>query len=454
MKKSNIFSSFMALLFSGSAIAGTEVQWRNVRDYGAVGDGKTVDTKAIQEAIDAGGTVYFPGGTYLTGTLELKSNGGLLLDENAVILASTDPKDYERKLYDWENSGVGPGNQAHLIIAVGKENVFIKGGKIDGNGRAFFANETIRNNFTGGPMKSNPKFWLMQMIMFYDCKHIRINDTILDDSSCWSCFLHGCEYVTVDNVRVFTDPMIGQDDGIDIDGCRHVTVSNCIIDVGDDAITLRGNGNKFSPERPCEWITVTNCVLRSAYAHAIRVGVGSGIIRNAVFSNIAVRDSHCAVHINSKYSDSGKGCNISNISFRNMQVDVEQLTYICHDYKSVKEVKSAKSIDNIVFDGISGNVRLPVVVRGNGVGNISDLTFSNMRLNILGDMKGMERTKEFLMMKEADAAFHFYNVKDVDLFNIKLKYEIPQAWKHDVKSNDSSNINTEFCRFPKGVVSE
>ena len=137
-----------------------------------------------------------------------------------------------------------------------------------------------------------------------------------------------------------------------------------------------------------------------------------------------------------------------------MQVDVEQLTYICHDYKSVKEVKSAKSIDNIVFDGISGNVRLPVVVRGNGVGNISDLTFSNMRLNILGDMKGMDRTKEFLMMKESDAAFHFYNVKDVDLFNIKLKYEIPQAWKHDVKSLNSTNINAEFCRFPKGVVSE
>ncbi len=454
MKKNSIFSSLLAFFVSGSAVASGQGLLRNVRDFGAVGDGKMVDTKAIQNAIDAGGTVYFPRGTYLTGTIELKSNGGLLLDENAVLLASTDPKDYERKLYAWEKSGVGPGNQAHLIIAVGKENVFIKGGKIDGNGRAFFANETIRNDFAGGPMKTNPKFWLMQMIMFYDCKHIRINDTILDDSSCWSCFLHGCEYVTVDNVRVFTDPMIGQDDGIDIDGCRHVTVSNCVIDVGDDAITLRGNGNAFDPERPCEWITVSNCILRSAYAHAIRVGVGNGTIRNAVFSNIAVRDSHCAVHINSKYSDSGTGCNISNISFRNMQVDVEQLTYICHDYKRVKDVPSLRSVDNIVFDGIAGNVRLPVVVRGNGQGDMKDLTFSNIRLNVLGDMKGMERTKEFLMMKESDAVFHFYNVKDVDLFNVKLKYEIPQAWKHDVKSAGSKNINIEFCRFPQGVVNE
>ena len=137
-----------------------------------------------------------------------------------------------------------------------------------------------------------------------------------------------------------------------------------------------------------------------------------------------------------------------------MQVDVEQLTYICHDYKRVKDVPSLRSVDNIVFDGIAGNVRLPVVVRGNGQGDMKDLTFSNIRLNVLGDMKGMERTKEFLMMKESDAVFHFYNVKDVDLFNIKLKYEIPQAWKHDVKSTGSKNINVEFCRFPQGVVNE
>ena len=266
---------------------------RNVRDYGAKGDGKSVDTTAIQKAIDAGGTVYFPPGTYVTGTLLLQSGGGLLLDPGAVLLASTDPADYARPtLFPQEERNlVGPGNHAHLIVAHEANDVFIRGGRIDGNGRFFFSGAATHENFTGGTQFCQAPWRMQQMLYFCECSNVRISDTVLSDATCWSCFLHGCEYVHVDNVNIFTHPMIGEDDGLDIDSCRFVTVSNCVIDVGDDALTLRGNDANLKKPRACEWITVSNCVLRSAYAHAVRVGVGSGVTSGVDSSAIPVSPS-------------------------------------------------------------------------------------------------------------------------------------------------------------------
>ena len=113
---------------------------KNVRDFGAVGDGITKDTAAVQQAIDQGGTVYFPAGIYLCGSLYLRSHTTLELENGAVILGSPDPEDYNQPDFCPQNSVCLPEKAfgAHLIIALEVNHVVIRGGKIDGNRSAFF----------------------------------------------------------------------------------------------------------------------------------------------------------------------------------------------------------------------------------------------------------------------------------------------------------------------------
>ena len=146
---------------------------RNIVDFGAVGDGKTVNTKAIQAAIDAGGTVYIPAGVFVTGTIYLKSGGGLHLAPGAVLKASHDRADYNASDFCAQNYVYVSENMVgtHLITAVEQHDIFITGfGTIDGDSHywvnenymesycAFYSHPPIENNRPG------------QMIFFAECE--------------------------------------------------------------------------------------------------------------------------------------------------------------------------------------------------------------------------------------------------------------------------------------------
>lgn len=272
----------------------------SVLSFGADPTGAKLSTFAIQKAIDeaalTGGRVTVPSGLYKTGTLWLKSNIELHLEMGAKLLASEDLSDYnEENAYPQNFRCNGEEwNGKHLIIAHEVDNIAITGlGCLDGNAEAFFCEPIPWDGYTWekGLALAKDKVNLRpgQLIAVIECKNVVFQDITVQNSTCWCCFFHGCENVSVRGVKIFNPPENANTDGIDIDTCSDVTVSDCIIDTGDDAIALRCDGDRvLHREAVCENITVSNCVLASS-SSVFRIGVGRGVLRHIRVDNIVMK---------------------------------------------------------------------------------------------------------------------------------------------------------------------
>jgi len=309
----------------------------NAADFGAIGDGVTKTTSALQNAIDAchdagGGKVLLPAGNYLSGTLYLKSNVELHLAAGARILGSADIEDYNAEDIFPENVAFSSENVTarHLIIAYRQENISITGqGIIDGNSTQFF--EPLPENITASYRHKSGNFPIKnsrpgQMIFFCRCKKVAARDVQLVNSPYWTFFLLGCEDVQIRSLLIDNPPATQNGDGIDIDCCKNVTVSDCIIRSGDDCITVRGNMRKLGEgDWICENVVVSNCILRTP-CNAIRVGVGDGHIRKVLFNNINIPDASRGISIISLYrktNNSHHGTQIEDIHFSDFLMDVD-----------------------------------------------------------------------------------------------------------------------------------
>jgi polygalacturonase len=245
---------------------------------GVARDGVTLDTRAIQEAIDrcgaaGGGQVLLSPGRYLTGTLRLRDRVTLQLEGGAVLLGSPRLEDY-LVLHDAIPSYTSVYTERCLIRADGVSDVAIRGaGTIDGNGTAF-----------AGEYKIRP--YLMR---FIGCRGIQIQGITLQNSAMWVQHYLDCEDVLIDGIRVRSRRQHVNNDGIDIDSCRRLRIANCDIDCGDDAIVL-----KATTAAPCRDVVVTNCIL-STLCSAFKLGTESnGGFDNIVFSDSAIYNTRLA----------------------------------------------------------------------------------------------------------------------------------------------------------------
>ena len=329
----------------------------SIKDCGAVADGVTLDTQAIQSAIDqvsssGGGTVLVPSGVYLTGSIWLKDNVNLHLEAGAVIKGSPDINDYcAADCCPQNEAEIGWGDYmsgGHLILGVEVNNVSITGrGRVDGNSDAFMLDENGKCWSEKSKIPNRPG----QMIWFVDSKDIKVKDVEIADAPYWSLFILNCEDVKVEGCYVHTkrkEYHTFNGDGIDIDRCKNVTVSNCRIDTSDDCITLRAStAHRLQNPMDCELVTVTKCNLSSS-CNAIRLGVGEGNIHDAVLSDITITDTKQAFNIVGAYVKGNRGTDIYGIRFNNIKVEAKELVRIHHMYSP------QASIRDIIFNGITG----------------------------------------------------------------------------------------------------
>lgn len=232
--------------------------------YGAKNDGKTINTVAIQQAIDAcsgsgGGRVLVPAGIFISGTVHIKRGVNLVIEQGAVLKGSDQLSDYQAV----------KGTPA-LIIAQDVDHIAISGqGVIDGNGHA--PNFQKGDNGKGRPM----------LMFFVDCRHVAVSGIHLRSPAFWTEKYSGCEDVRITGISVYAHAN-WNNDGIDIDS-KNVVVSDCIFDTDDDAICL-----KSERDAPCENVTITNCVAASN-CNAIKMGTASrGGFQNIHISGITI----------------------------------------------------------------------------------------------------------------------------------------------------------------------
>ncbi len=350
----------------------------NIRDFGAVGDGKTKDTAAIQKALDRGGTVIVPPGTFLAGTLYLRDNTELRLEPGATLLASPDPADYNADDFCVQNrvhkSEWASG--AHFIVAVEVHNVAITGpGRIDGNRSAFFELPGSMHRIWNTPCKYRPG----QMLFFCECRDVTLTDVEMTNYPYWCCFLHGCEYVTIRGLRIRNHKFVCNSDGIDIDCCRCVTVSDCLIETGDDCITIRGNVSPLKRPLACEHVVVSNCVL-SSLCNGIRIGVGSGTIRDIAFSNLTIWNTVKAICIISSYG-SKNGVDIDRVSFDHLNLECARAFTVAINSQGRRMGPSGREIGNVNFSRVRGTFCVGSLFQGAGSGDVHALRFDDVELD-------------------------------------------------------------------------
>lgn len=424
----------------------------NIIDYGAVGDGVTINTQAIQRAIDecsnaGGGRVIVPAGTFVSGTIWLKNDVELHLESpKSILLGSSNFADYntaDAYPQNWKSINEQT-NGGHFILAVEVKNVSITGfGIIDGNGDAFMNGTRPTDNETycfwphgfsviADPVNTRPA----QMIAMVESQNILISGVTLRNSTYWTLFLHGCDTVRVHQLRIENHPWLLNGDGIDIDCTSNITVSDCIIHTGDDALTLRADNAKLKNKEKCtENVVVTNCILRSGGANAIRIGVGDGFIKNAVFSNLILTQSVGGIHIQSKYSNNGlpTGTHISNVRFSNISgPDLRVPLFFNSGFNTAAYMKNISICDsNFDLEHTCGII-------GNGIGEVSGIVWRNLTFNVINRLPGID-SHEIDCCRYGthspclDTVFMFTNT-EIELDNIKLTFtpEARAAWKNDM----------------------
>lgn len=427
----------------------------NIEDFGAKGDGKTVNTNAIQIAIDAcykygGGIVEVPVGIFLTGTISLKTNVDLHLQTGAMIKGTSNLKDY-----NYKNQRVG------LIYTENEENVSITGfGTIDGSGDAFMKLDEFKIISKEGMQFSRQKYKFrvipdvlsdgpvvpldrpFQMIIFSNCKNVTIRDVIVSNAPFWTIHLADVNGGLISGVKIYNNILVPNSDGIDLTSCSNINVSDCNIRGGDDGFAITGYAHHFDLPgyknlvHDSENINVSNCNIVSR-SSGIRIGGwDQNHMRNYNFNNITISNSNRGIVLTVR--DSGM---IENMNFNNIVIDTHLHTGDWWGNGEPIQVAVLRGtpnvklgvIRNIFFSNIIARSEAGIVVFSSEESEIVNLQFHDVYLKIRNSPYNEYSGGNFDLRPVSDPRYSLFEhdipglfakgVRQLSIRNFKLEWD-------------------------------
>ncbi|CAM8917592.1 unnamed protein product [Rhodiola kirilowii] len=366
----------------------------NLTDFGAVGDGVTLNTEAFERAVAAiekvgmngggGGQLNVPSGKWLTAPFNLTSHMTLFLAEGAVILGVQDEKLWPLlpplPSYGYGREHPGP-RYGSLIHGQNLKDVVITGhnGTIDGQGQSWWIKykQKLLNN-TRGP--------LVQIMW---SSNIVITNITLQNSPFWTLHPYDCKNITIRDVTILAPIFQAPNtDGIDPDSCDDMLIENCYISVGDDGIAIKSGWDQYGIAygRPSTNIVIRNLVIRSMVSAGVSIGSEmSGGVSNVTVENILVWDSRRAVRIKTAAGRGGyvRNINYRNLTFENVRVGIVIKTDYNEHPDEGYDPKAFPIIEDISYIGVHGyGVRVPVRIHGSEDIPIRNVTFRDMSIGI------------------------------------------------------------------------
>ena len=460
----SIFCSVLLLAF-GSCLLSAPAPIFNVKSFGATGN-KTNDARpTIQKAIDAcaaagGGTVLFPPGDYTSGTLHLRSHVHVQVEAGATVFASRDPQAYDTNLIP---------SKAALFYGDKLDDVSLAGqGTLDGQAEYewreddfehTFDHKTLMQKLGKSILRSFPKDFpkrdiLPHLLWLGRSTNIQVTGLKLLHSPSWNIALYGCERARFDGLYVYSSLKEAVwADGIDLDGCKNINISNCNIETGDDCVVFI-SADPWGPALPCENITVSHCRLSSASA-GVKFSEGNSVrIRNVwVTDTVLTNVNRGFVFANTL------GGEISDVLLANLTIDcnrfdwfwsgdaqpfyfrITRVSELTHEPPKPNEAAPG-SIRNVTIRNVIARAKGSSLFHGHAESWIDGLTIENLKLHLATDPAAP--------YDKAEHALHFQWARNLKLSGVEVFWEKPslEAWQSALCFEDVSGLDLD--RFSGG----
>lgn len=345
--------------------------------YGASGKGESMDTEAIQAAIDdcwwsGGGRVRFPPGRYLTGTIFVKTGVILQVEEGATIVGSSFQGDYPSEYRRW-----------YVILAENASNVGISGGGIvDGQSSKFVKrfdtrkNVMISWNATGDCLGDECR---PRLIGFLDCTNVHVSHIHLTDPAYWCLHLVRSNNISIHDISIYGDFNTPNNDGIDIEDSNNTIITRCYINTGDDAICPKTSTG------PLYNLTATDCWIRTK-SSAIKLGSASSFnFEGLLFDNITIVDSHRGLGLQIRDGGDVNGVTFSNINITTRYYDPSwwgraEPIYVTACPRDPSTVVG--SISNVRFLNITATSENGIFLAGSAGSFLNEIQLANVNINL------------------------------------------------------------------------